>query len=460
MPVIVVVPETNLVDWHEDEAWLVPALKGDGNSRWRILATEAQAAFDARDTLAAARLATQLTALDEFTSPVGPSMLARCHLHSGATAKAREQFELARDTCRTLPLRLPPGCARTIQEGLRASAARHGFHIIDLPQLMGDHLDGELPDRRLFLDYCHLTSEGVRLLVQSVANATVELLGLGEALDLWQVADVPATTREADADAHFMAAIHCARWHQPGDLVLFHCNEAARLCPTTIERMASYLDAFGQPGPPWLRRRFSHLIGERHSPTYRYFCEVSPIANENLQDEVLIDELNRIARELEPARVWSHSHTACPSAYEIDLLSSRHLAVNDVNSVVLALRPPAYIEAYEPASRFVVRLALAGAFRLQITYRTPFAAPDGMISIEVNGVEASAFPACAKWASVQLPDLALSGGRNELTISWPPIATSGESFLQRSRTLLKRGEIPNPLVEYGHCYRLCLTPEP
>src|SRR4029078_7929975 len=90
---------------------------------------------------------------------------------------------------------------------------------------------------------------------------------------------------------------------------------------------------------------------------------------------------------------------------EIDFLSSKQLAANDLNSVALALRPPAYIEAYELASRFLVRLALGGAFRLQITCRTPFAAPDGMISIEVNGVEASAFPACAKWASVQLPNV-------------------------------------------------------
>ena len=87
---------------------------------------------------------------------------------------------------------------------------------------------------------------------------------------------------ETEADAHFMAAIHCARWCQSGDLIRFHCDEAARLCPGVVERMASYLDAFGQAGPPWLRQRFSRLIGAPRSPTYRYFSEVSPFAEETL----------------------------------------------------------------------------------------------------------------------------------------------------------------------------------
>ena len=68
--VIVVVPESNLLDWHEDSAWLVPILKDDRNDRWRRLAREAQTAFDGGQIGEAARLATELIELDDGTSPV------------------------------------------------------------------------------------------------------------------------------------------------------------------------------------------------------------------------------------------------------------------------------------------------------------------------------------------------------------------------------------------------------
>jgi hypothetical protein len=459
VPVIVVVPESNLLDWREDSAWLAPVLNDDRNGRWRDLAYEAQAAFDGGQIAEAARLAAALIDLDEGTSPVGPSILARCHLHGGRTGKARELFEMARDTSRALPLRLPPGCARTIQDGLRASARKHGFHLIDLPELIRERLDGQLPDRRMFLDYCHLTSDGIRLLVQSTAQAALQIMGFGDTFDPREAIGALDVSPEIEADAHFMAAIHCARWRQSGDLVRFHCDEAARLCPDVIGKMASYLDAFARAGPPWLGRQFSRLIGESRSATYRYFCEVSPFAEENLQDEPLIEALNGITRG-DAGQLPSEAYSASRAEAQIDLLSPKHLAADGVNAAAYAFKPPAYFEAYEPLSRFIVRLDGRRVFRLQMTYRTRSAATGSQLTVRVNGVERAAFPASADWTSVELPIIALDGARNELLIAWPKTDGTSEAVLNRSLAELSRGVLPNPLVEYGHCYRLRLTAAP
>ena len=115
--VIVVVPETNLSDWHEELALLVPILEGDRNTRWLELARQAQAALAGAQFPEAAQLAAELIELDEGTSPVGLSILARCYLHNGKVEEARRLLEAARDAGRALPLKLPPSCSRTNQEG-------------------------------------------------------------------------------------------------------------------------------------------------------------------------------------------------------------------------------------------------------------------------------------------------------------------------------------------------------
>ena len=66
---IVVVPETNLFDWREELALLVPILPSDRNARWLDLAWQAQAALYASQFSEAARLASDLIKLDEIDKP-------------------------------------------------------------------------------------------------------------------------------------------------------------------------------------------------------------------------------------------------------------------------------------------------------------------------------------------------------------------------------------------------------
>ncbi len=225
---IVVVPETNLFDWREDLLLLVPILQGDRNVRWFDLARQAQAALGGGQFSQAARLASDLVELDEATSPVGLAILARCRLHDGEVEEARRLFEEARDACRALPFKSSPGCSTVIQNAFRRSAEKHGVTVVDLPRLMRERLGGELPDRRMFLDYCHLTSAGIRLLTEAVAATALRLFGITATVDLRSALERLGPPPDVDADAHFMAAVHCSRWHQSAELLEYHCAEAAR----------------------------------------------------------------------------------------------------------------------------------------------------------------------------------------------------------------------------------------
>jgi hypothetical protein len=120
-PVIVVVPETNLLDWREERALIVPILTADRSARWFELAIQAEVTLDAGRYPEAARLASDLMAIDEGTSPVGPSIIGRCRVAEGDVESARRLFEAARDVCRALPINTSPGCSKSIQDGLRRS---------------------------------------------------------------------------------------------------------------------------------------------------------------------------------------------------------------------------------------------------------------------------------------------------------------------------------------------------
>jgi hypothetical protein len=457
---IVVVPETNLFDWREDLALLVPILQGDRNARWFELARQAQAALGRGQFSEAARLASDLVKLDEATSPVGLSILARCRLHNGEVEEARRLFEAARDVCRALPLKSPPSCSRTIQNGLRRSGEKHGFPIVDLPQLIRERLDGQLPDRRMFLDYCHLTSAGIRLLTEAVAGVALRLFGVDAIVDLRRALEKLGPPPDIDADAHFMAAVHCARWQQSAELLEHHCAEAARLSSGIAEKMNGYLDAFRRAGPPWLGRRFPALIGPRRSPTYRYFCEISPFADKEVRNEILVAAIEKTMRELAlpNQHVDGRLRSAlAPDDTEIDLLLHNHFAANCLNSLSHSLQRKSFLEAYERVSRFVVPLNESTEFRLKMTYRTPAAEADHDVTIHVNGVDAGAVPASRDWRSVELGNFVLNGGRNEVAITWPRGPGATKDRIQHSVGQLRRGILPNPLVEFGHCYRLRLV---
>ena len=206
---IVVVPETNLFDWREELALLVPILQGDRNARWFDLAGQAQAALGGGQFSEAARLASDLIKLDEATSPVGLSILARCRLHDGEVEEARRLFEDGARRMPRLAFEIVPRLLTNNSERVPAFRRETWFPIVDLPQLMRERLDGQLPDRRMFLDYCHLTSAGIRLLTEAVAATALRLFGVTATVDLRSALERLGPPPDIDADAHFMAAVHC-----------------------------------------------------------------------------------------------------------------------------------------------------------------------------------------------------------------------------------------------------------
>src|SRR4029077_6019463 len=114
--------------------------------------------------------------------------------------------------------------------------------------------DGELPDRRLFLDYCHLTRAGMDLAMGEVA-ACLRRPGSRAA----SRPPGPALRPEDEAAAHFLAAIHNAHYGQTAEVLRHHCARALTLAPAFAEVMRAYVESHLGPGERWMSASFDVL---------------------------------------------------------------------------------------------------------------------------------------------------------------------------------------------------------
>src|SRR5262249_18510822 len=153
-----------------------PLLPGRGNREWRDLNERCQAALRAREFELADKLALQMTALDGGTNAVPLRILAEnCRLR-GDLEGARQYLEDGRDAESWDPsFSFSPRASSTVQRALREAATGYNNVVVDVPAVFKQHLGNALPDRRIFLDYCHHTAEGINVVMAQVASNAVSL---------------------------------------------------------------------------------------------------------------------------------------------------------------------------------------------------------------------------------------------------------------------------------------------
>ena len=177
VPVVLVVPEVNLADWETRQP--VVWLPGDGTARWYRHYEEALDRLEREDWEGAAASAQAMIALDGATCPSSWRLLAKAHQGAGDGEQAREacRAEVDSNQYATLCFLSAPQ-ATMMAQGLQRRAARHhGFATVDLPQIFAEYTGASLPGRRLFLDYCHLTVEGMKVAMASVTAEVLRVFG-------------------------------------------------------------------------------------------------------------------------------------------------------------------------------------------------------------------------------------------------------------------------------------------
>lgn len=437
VPVVVVVPEFNLRDWRAEPSVAVPVLPGDGNLRWIETRRRAEDALAARQLEEAACFALELVSLDGGTSAVGPTILAEVRPH-----EARAWLERARDAVVGVLVAHSPRCPSAVQTVLRERSAAHGFHVVDLPRVFDVESGGAVPGWDLFLDYCHLNWDGMRIAMTAVAAEVAPLVGAPA-----PASGLPRVAPEHEATAHLLAAIHNAHYGQSDEVLAYHCSKAAALSMVARDAMRHYLECAARGTAFWLTEAFARLC---ESPIVGRYLLAPELRSQKLADFRLMETMTRalegegVDLRADIERLLKGAHSSEP----VDLLDPRYRAFTFRDSGGYALAAErGYLRATDLNSTFALIRAQAGAVRLEITCRTP---SGGDVGVLVNGREAGVVASESVWKTSGLA-ISAREGLNWIDLRWPDAAQpSGE--LERAAGRLERGIYPEVLPVFGEVH--------
>ncbi|MEM7349751.1 MAG: hypothetical protein AAF657_03025 [Acidobacteriota bacterium] len=448
IPVVLVIPEVNLADWQDRQP--VPWLAGDGSRRWYALYDEAI------DHLAAERFDAALAAADTMLELDGGRCATthrlRCEALVGLgqleAARRAAEAEVASSNTPSLACLSAPRATRTAQDLLRQAATRHGFTTVDLPALFAAHTGSPLPGRRLFLDYCHLTAEGIGIAMAATAAAIIAPRRPVPTSPRPTAA--PVVPPAVEALAQLGGALHSAHRLLPlggkRRHLLEGCRAALAADPNIADAMVDLLHARCAPCPAVLTCAQERNLDSPHRLLLQHGWRWDGLDIEMI--EALRTVLGEVGRDV---------------AEVIDRLLVRHHAVG--RQAVDLTRPPYLWEPLEqlfPAA--MARGGMTGramyrslwpqvsfcliadgehAITLELTARLPqvAGAHRGRVTVRLNEQDVASLALDDTWAvhELRLETQHLRRAINRITLAWPPLPASGDAAMRNVISRLQNG---------------------
>jgi hypothetical protein len=465
IPIHWIVPEFNLGDWH-DHPKNAPYLPGRCNRDWIEACDKAHSAMRDRNFLEACRCAERMVELDQGLSSLGPAILGFCKTQLEDIGTARRNLELARDAeaWGWMSITTPRALAST-QNILRDEASASGAVVIDLPRIFAEHLCGAIPGQELFLDYCHLTSQGIRVSMAAAASATLRTFKTSEVpwTRLFESSPDPPPTLEADA--RLLAALHNAHWAQPRETIRRLCIEALNASPDISKKMSLVAHLQSSRTPAFLSQLTEALL-EVDSQAAQNF-----IFHESIQryDKTLVDIIVDCLASLEPTcgqsvaelRVRDHSAARRPTNLLEFYYNSSAAQPEEACwampqfSIDSRFHRADYYRAYWRESRFYFVGERDRSLILRMIVRLSSVEVDrALVTAMLNNRQIWEGYIGAHWTdvTVPLPSETLHTGTNEITILWPePIFSPGRE-LERIADLLAQGIVSPLRPVYGEIH--------
>ncbi|MFL6292806.1 MAG: hypothetical protein ACJ759_18085 [Thermoanaerobaculia bacterium] len=420
IPVIVVVPEVNLADWETRQPVL--RLPGDGVARWHALYREA---VELTDPEALLRTARAMQALDRGTCPTTWRLLGMARAVLDDRESERQAYQAEVDSARyaTLGFLSAPQATTQARELLRELSSRHGFTLVDLRGILS-------PDRRHFLDYCHLTLQGIRVAMAAVAAEALRLSGMTETEEdedwrkLLEWLPKPSLAPEAEATALLGAAVHSAHrlltTRRPKQQMLEDgCEQALGVCPRIEEAMLDLLEARGAPVPAVLTAAQQRNLASPFRLLLQHGWRWDHLDADLLEAMAAV-----LARYGRPFPL-----PTAPKGAELELWDPLERFYPEVMDLEDLPRRGTYRSPW-PVSSFCLVADGTRDVELELTARLPEG--QGEVEAEVNGLRVGTLPVGERWTkgSLRVPAAALRAGLNRLNLRWPdPPPVEGDPFL-------------------------------
>jgi hypothetical protein len=469
LPVIWVIPEFNLEDW-ADPVSNAPCMPANDARQWRELDACVVAALHDGDLALAEGLARKMVELDGETSSVSLRVLAQCRRAGHDLGQTRRYLEMARDAEGWDPaFAYSPRTSISIQDSLRALDSDPRNIVVDLPAIFEQYLDHALPNRRIFLDYCHLTAEGMTLTAASVASRVLAALGDNTIApgDFQNKSQPPPAVIEGKAS--FLAAVHNAHFHQELEIVQYWCKRALDFWPGCAELMMRFVDAQARRGPVWACRSTAELFELDQVGALNYLLR-SGGKNLNLVlGEAVTKAVASVGRTVptDLLELWTSEHSVGAAPKQLtDLVYSSAIPSRwkrswtscslQTNRGSLAM----FASAFWETSTFILFAEQGRPIGVKLTYRLPTCTVgEGAIEVAVNGLPVGRAPADRTWKTLafSVPGDCVVNGLNELVIAWPDCANGSDEVLNKMADAVLEGKLPRFHTVFGEIHSLLVV---
>jgi hypothetical protein len=467
LAVVWVVPEFNLDDW-TDLISSPPHLPGTGDRTWRELDERIHLALGESAFGRVEALARQMSDLDGGTSSVPLRVLAECRRTAGDLQAARRYLELCRDAEGWDPsCSYSPRVSSSIQSALREAASARS-RVVDLPKVLEQYDGQALPNRRLFLDYCHLTSEALKVAVGAIAAEALAALTGRTVPPSTLRARCPTPSAKIEGKASFLAAVHNAHFYQSGELVQYWCARALQLWPESIQLMTRLLDAQTRRIPKLACRSTLELLELDELGTSQYLLRSGAQRLELVLGEAIATVARQSSAQIQDfvaLRLSEHSLSSGPKELTHFYYSSAIPALAKRGWMTCSLADNGgsramYASAYWEASKFIFFSEGGKAVDVKLTCRLPASDVSGAaIELAINGHPLLRAPIDTQWQTLRMsiPGERIVDGMNEIAITWPIDTAGSQAALARMADELMARQLPRFHRVFGEIHSLVVS---
>lgn len=422
VPVVFVIPEFNLLDWKSTETENILFRLSDSNClAWISLRNEicdalSKGEFDQLEWKAKA-----LINLD-LSHPFGYEVLAEYYIKNGLISEAEQLLKNARDTS---IFNRSTGQARifsVIGDTLGKEAPSRNIATIDLPEIFKKKLNGGVPDRHLFIDYCHLSDTGINIMVAYTTQKIVEMMS-GLKLSIEEIeAHSAVIDKEKKANGYLCAAVHNAHYGQKPEIINYLCLKAINTSINVVEVMKNYIDMATRKTSTVLCKSHEKIVESELIAQYVSGHGFINKKNNKILDFYLVNAMVsaleskniNLRDSIDALRISEHGITE----KKINLLQSfyRSKSYDEfIGSLTL------YYQAHFIESEFIFVAEGGLHAEFELTYRTKSrVSSNEKILINVNGLNVVQLSLSEKWVTniFSTKNIVLKRGLNHLTINW------------------------------------------
>ena len=319
---IFVIPAFNLFNWRSDDyEKTISQLNGDNLIKWLEAKNRAELALMNKDYENLELESDRMIQLDS-SNPYGYELLSEAYIAKGQISEAIRCLDDSKDTVLFgRALNSSPRCFKIIRETILKVASRKGVQVVDLSSIFNGMYEDQSRRKDLFLDYCHLSSNGIKIAMKHTAKTVLEHF-TGQKIDITTISDSRVSPENLTKSiAHFAAAIHNAHWSQPREILDFHCGKAIEFDESIKTLMLLYADLSSRKSTNELCSSFEEIILEGSMHQFEGGLAFLHPRGEKMMDLDLIDAIvNSIKslgldyeNELKELRLSQHGVTEVPT---------------------------------------------------------------------------------------------------------------------------------------------------